>query len=185
MIMNDAFDFLSLVKSRQSDRRFDATRTVESEKVEYILEAAHLAPSACNAQPWKIIVVDDKDLTTEVGKAAAGLGMNKFAKDAPLHLVIVEETGNLTSILGSKLKDKYYPLMDIGILASHISLAAESCGLGSCILGWFDEDKFKQILNIPSKKRVLLDIVIGYSLNEKKVKKRKALKTITSSNKYK
>lgn len=183
--MDNSIDFLSLVKSRQSDRRFDATRLVEPEKLNYILEAAQLAPSACNAQPWKIIVVDQTDLAVEIGKAAAGLGMNKFAKDAPVHLVIVEESGNLTSILGSKLKNKYYPLMDIGILASHIALAAEDCGLGSCILGWFDEERFKHLLEIPSKKRVLLDVVIGYSLNQKKIKKRKAFKSIASFNKYK
>ena len=178
-------DFLDLVKSRQSDRQYDASRLVEEDKLNSILEAAHLSPSACNAQPWKIIVVNEPSLSYEVGKAASGLGMNKFAKDAPVHLVIVEESGNLTSILGSKLKNKYYPLMDIGILASHIALAAEDCGLGSCILGWFDEERFKHLLEIPSKKRVLLDVVIGYSLNQKKIKKRKAFKSIASFNKYK
>lgn len=177
-------DFLELVKARQSDRSFDITRPVETAKLEYILKAAQLAPSACNAQPWKILVVDQPELAQQIGEAAAGLGMNKFAKDAPLHLLIIEESANFTSIIGSKLKGKYYPLMDIGILASHITLAAESCGLGSCILGWFDENKFKQILGIPSRKRVLLDIVIGYSAKEKRSKKRKSSSDIISYNKY-
>lgn len=76
-------DFLQLVASRQSDRAYDTSRIVEPEKLERILEAACLAPSACNAQPWKFVVVTDPELSAKVGKAAAGLGMNKFAKDAP------------------------------------------------------------------------------------------------------
>ena len=177
-------DFLELVKARQSDRSFEISRPVETEKLEYILEAAQLAPSACNAQPWKILVVNEPELAQRIGEAAAGLGMNKFAKDAPVHLLIIEESANFTSMIGSKIKGKYYPLMDIGILASHITLAAENCGLGSCILGWFDEKKFKQILGIPSRKRVLLDIVIGYSAKEKRSKKRKPISDIISYNKY-
>ena len=177
-------DFLELVQARQSDRSFDITKLVEQEKIDYILNAAHLAPSACNAQPWKIVVVTDPQLCVEVGKAAAGLGMNKFAKEAPVHLVIVEESANFTSSIGSRLKGKYYPLMDIGIIASYIALAAESVGLGSCILGWFDEDQFKSLLGIPKKKRVLLDIVIGYTVKSKRKKKRKPIDRIVSYNKY-
>ena len=70
----------------------------------------------------------------KAGKAAAGLGMNKFAKDAPVHILVVEESMNITSFLGAKIKDKYFPLIDIGIATAHITLAAESEGLGSCIL---------------------------------------------------
>ena len=76
-------DFLQLVQARQSDRSYDKERPVEPEKLERILEAARLAPSACNAQPWKFVVITDKELAQKAGKAAAGLGMNKFAKDAP------------------------------------------------------------------------------------------------------
>ncbi|MDE6173810.1 MAG: nitroreductase family protein, partial [Bacteroides sp.] len=84
-------DFLQLVASRQSDRAYDLTRAVEAEKLERILEAARLAPSACNAQPWKFVVVNDPELAVKVGKATAGLGMNKFAKADPALILIVEE----------------------------------------------------------------------------------------------
>ena len=177
-------DFLELVKARQSDRAYDKNRPVEEEKLERILEAARLAPSACNAQPWKFVVVNDPALSIEVGKASAGLGMNKFAKDAPVHILIVEESMNVTSLLGSKIKDKYFPLVDIGIAASHICLAAEAEGLGSCILGWFDERKIKELVGIPQKKRLLLDITIGYSLKPKKPKVRKPKEKVISYNKY-
>ena len=93
-------DFLQLVLSRQSDRAYDKKRPVEAEKLERILEAARLAPSACNAQPWKFVVVTDHELASKVGKAAAGLGMNKFANDAPVHILVVEEMCIRDSCIG-------------------------------------------------------------------------------------
>jgi nitroreductase len=138
-------DFLKLVASRQSDRAYDKDRAVEQEKLERIIGAARLAPSACNAQPWKFVVITDKELVEKIGKAAAGLGMNRFAKDAPVHILVVEESANVTSMLGAKIKDKYFPLIDLGIASAHIILAAESEGLGSCILGWFDEKEIRNL----------------------------------------
>ena len=170
-------DFLQLVLSRQSDRAYDKERPVEAEKLERILEAARLAPSACNAQPWKF-------LASKVGKAAAGLGMNKFAKDAPVHILVVEESANITSLLGGKVKGKHFPLIDIGIAAAHITLAAENEGLGSCILGWFDEKEIKQLTGIPASKRLLLDIAIGYPVKEKRKKMRKPKEKVISYNQY-
>lgn len=176
-------DFLALAQSRQSDRAYEK-RPVEREKLERILQAACLAPSACNAQPWKFVVVDDPELSVKVGRATAGLGMNKFAKDAPVHILIVEESMNITSFLGAKIKDKYFPLIDIGIAAAHITLAAESEGLGSCILGWFDEKEIKKLTGIPAGKRLLLDIIIGYAAKPKRKKSRKPMEKVVSFNHY-
>ncbi len=178
------FDFLELVRSRQSDRSFDREKKVETQQIERIIEAACLAPSACNAQPWHFVVVTDADLTNKLGKATASFGMNKFAKDAPVHILVVEESANVTSFIGTKLKDKYFPLIDIGIAASHIVLAAENEGLGSCILGWFDEPEIKRIVDIPASKRLLLDVVIGYTTKEKRKKVRKKKDKVVSYNKY-
>ncbi len=177
-------DFLELVKARQSDRAYDITRAVEPEKLERILEAARLAPSACNAQPWKFVVVTDKELSQKVGKATAGLGMNKFAKDAPVHILVVEESANITSLLGGKVKNKHFPLIDLGIAAAHITLAAESEGLGSCILGWFDEKEIKSLTGIPASKRLVLVITIGYSAKAKRQKIRKEKTKVVTYNKY-
>ena len=176
-------DFLALAQSRQSDRAYEK-RPVEREKLERVLQAACLAPSACNAQPWKFVVVDDPELAVKVGRATAGLGMNKFAKDAPVHILIVEESMNITSFLGAKIKDKYFPLIDIGIAAAHITLAAESEGLGSCILGWFDEKEIKKLVGIPAGKRLLLDITIGYAAKPKRKKSRKPMEKVVSFNHY-
>lgn len=176
--------FLELALSRQSDRSFDPDRRVESEKLERILEAARMAPSACNAQPWKFVVVTDPELVRKVGRATAGLGMNKFAREAPVHILVVEESANITSLLGGKVKDKHFPLIDLGIAASHLSLAAEDEGLGSCILGWFDEKEIKELTGIPSSRRLLLDVVIGYPLKDKRRKIRKPKEKVISYNKY-
>ena len=180
-------DFMSLVQQRQSDRAFDSDRIVEKEKLERILEAGRLSPSACNAQPWHFIVVDDPELKNKVADATSTkmLGLNHFTKQAPVHIVIVEEKENFSGGFGSWVKDKNFAHVDLGIVAAHICLAAENEGLGSCILGWFNEDKMRKLLNIPSGKRVILDIIIGYSTQEKRDKKRKSIEQVVSYNSYK
>ncbi len=180
-------DFLELVKKRQSTRAFVKDKPVEKEKVERIIEAGRLAPSACNAQPWHFVVVDDPLLKDKVADAASAklLGMNHFTKQAPVHIVVVEEKVNITSGIGGAIKDKHFAFLDIGISAAHICLAAEAEGLGSCILGWFNESKMKKLLNIPDSKRVILDIIIGYPAQETRPKKRKKTEEVVSYNTYK
>ena len=162
-------DFLSLASRRQSDRAFDPQRPVEKEKLQRILEAACIAPSACNSQPWHFIVVDDPELKNRVADATSNrvLGMNHFTKQAPVHILVVEERPNLTAGIGAWIKDKNFSHLDIGITAAHLVLAAEDEGL-----------------DIPSGKRVLLDIVIGYSTQPDRPKKRKDLKEVISYNRY-
>lgn len=180
-----AMDFKSLVLSRQSDRGY-LDQPVEKDKLANILECARMAPSACNAQPWHIIVVDDPEIKNKVADATSEklLGMNHFTKQAPIHLVIIEESANFTSNFGSWIKRKHFPLIDIGIVAEHICLAAASEGLGSCMVGWFDESKVKKILDIPSSKRVLLIITLGYPAKETRTKIRKPIEKIVSYNSY-
>ena len=183
--MMSADDFYSFVLDRQSVRAFVTERPVGRDVLDRILEAARMAPSACNGQPWKMVVVDDATLAFKVGQAVSGMGMNKFAVTAPVHILIVEERGSWVSRLGGRIKDKYFPLMDIGILASYITLAAESEGLGSCMLGWFDEEAVKRLAGIPHRKRLLLDVAVGYPLKAvKRPKKRKDRSETVSYNRY-
>jgi len=179
-------DFETLALSRQSDRGYDRTRPVEPEKLDKILRVAMTAPSACNAQPYKIIVVDEEKLINEVADctSAKALGMNHFTKQAPVHLVIVEEPGNLTSSIGSVIKDKHFPWIDIGIVASYICLTAREEGLGTCILGWFQEERLKKVLGVPKNRRILLDITLGYSTQPLRAKKRKPFEKVVTKNKY-
>jgi len=178
-------DFKSLVVKRQSDRSY-LDRPVEYDKLARILECARLAPSACNAQPWHIIVVNDPEVRNKIADATSEriLGMNHFTKQAPLLLLLVEEAATLTSDFGSWVKRKHFPLIDIGIVASHICLAAADEDLGSCMIGWFDEVKVKKIVGVPASKRVQLIITMGYPAKETRVKIRKPIEKIVSYNTY-
>ena len=177
--------FLELVQHRQSDRAY-LDKPVETEKIERILEAARLAPSACNSQPWKFIVVTDPEKRLLVADATASklLSMNHFTKQAPVQLVVIEESGNFTSSVGGWVADKHYPHIDLGIVAAHITLAAADEGLGSCIIGWCDGKKVQKALDIPKNKRVMLVILLGYSAQPLREKKRKTKEEIVKYNKY-
>ena len=185
ILNSTAMDFKSLVLTRQSDRNY-LDQPIEKDKLSRILECARLSPSACNAQPWHIIVVDNPELKNKIADATSAklLGMNHFTKQAPIHLVIVEEAANLSSGFGSWVKRKHFPLIDIGIIAGHICLAAASEGLGTCMIGWFDESKVKKLLGVPSSKRVQLIITLGYSAQKTRDKIRKPTDKIVSYNGY-
>ena len=165
-------DFYDLVRSRQSDRGY-TDKAVEDEKIARILECARLAPSACNGQPYKITLCKG-DTAREVLSAAGGKGINGFAVSAPVAIVISEEKYVPTAAFGAKVKHNDYRSIDIGILAAYITAAAEEEGLGSCILGWFDEDRIRGICSL--SRQVRLVITLGYPQNaEKRPKKRKSL----------
>lgn len=174
-----------LILKRQSDRGY-SDKPVEQDKLDRILQSGRLAPSACNAQPWKFIVVTDPDIRHKVAEAATAkaLGMNTFVNQAPVLIVVVREKPNFTSKAGGIIKDKDYSLMDIGIASGYMALQACAEGLGSCLLGWFNEKLVKKILGIPSGKRVELIISVGYSTKEPREKKRKPLEEVLSVNKY-
>ena len=103
-----------LIQKRQSDRKYES-RPVSREMAMKCLEAARLAPSACNSQPWKFVVVDDVALLPQMGAAAAGMRMNGFAREVPVIVAVVLEKMNLTARIGSVIKDKEYSLLDVGI----------------------------------------------------------------------
>ena len=176
--------FLELAAARQSDRAYEPGRVIEREALERILEAGRLAPSACNGQPWHFTVVTDPQLLVEVGKATSSLGMNRFVKDASALVLITLEPTNITSKLGCGIKDKDFPIMDLGIASAYMTLAAEDEGIGSCILGWFDEKKIKELVGVPQKKRLMLIISLGYNLKPKRKKIRKDFDKVVSFEKY-
>jgi len=176
---------LEMITSRQSDRRYD-TRSVEKEKLERIIEAARMSPSANNAQPWKFIVVTDRNLIQKIADAASVklLGMNSFVAQAPVQIIVVREQADIQTRAASVMKKRDYSLIDIGIASENICLQAEAEGLGSCMIGWFDEKSVKKFLGIPGSKRVELIITLGYSISSKREKKRKPHNLTVSYNKY-
>jgi nitroreductase len=176
---------LDLIRRRQSERSY-LDRPVEKEKLERILEAGRMAPSACNAQPWKFIVVDQPELLSDIAEAASAklLGMNTFVALAPVLIVIVREKPNFSSRIGAGIKKKDYSLIDIGIASENICLQAKAEGLGTCILGWFDEEKVRNLLGVPRGKRIGLIITLGYPSKEYREKKRKSPDEIIAWNRY-
>lgn len=183
--MVDGKDMLELIHKRQSDRKYSNT-PIEKEKLERIIEAGRMSPSACNAQPWKFVVVTDKDILIKLAEAASAklLGMNTFVIQAPAIIVIIREQPNLSSKIGGTIKKKDYSLIDIGIASENMCLQAQAEGIGSCMIGWFDEKLVRRILHIPSSKRVELIITLGYSLGDYREKKRKPAEVTVSYNKY-
>ena len=175
-------EFSELIKIRQSDRKYE-TRPVDKELVMKCIEAARLAPSACNSQPWKFVVVDDPVLLNEMADAAQGMGMNKFSHEAPVIVAVVLEKMNLSASIGSVIKDKEYSLLDVGIAVEHFCLQAADLGLGTCIMGWFHEKKVRTMLGI-GRKRVPLLLTLGYPASETRNKIRKPVEEMCGCNKY-
>lgn len=167
-------DFLEVAKLRQSCRSYDAQRAVEKEKLDAILEAVRLAPSACNGQPYHLTVCHG-DKKTEAIKGVTGMGMNKFAAQAPILIVISGEPYVKTAAMGAKLKGIDYRSIDIGIAAAYLTAEAAALGLGTCILGWLDKDKLKAACGFTGDAH--LAITLGYPAEDDKLrtKKRKEL----------
>ena len=171
--------FLEIAQIRQSCRRYDPTREVEEEKLSAVLEAARLAPSACNGQPYHVTVCKG-EAAKAVSKCVMGMGMNKFAADAPILLVLSEEPYVKTAALGAKVKGNDYRSMDIGIAAAYLTAEAAAQGLGSCILGWFDDEKIRAICGL--ERPVRLVITLGYAAegDPLRPKKRKTLEELVT-----
>ena len=170
-------NFSEIANTRQSCRSYDPTRPVEEEKLDAVLQSARLSPSACNGQPYHLTVCKGEK-AKEVAKEV--MGMNKFAADAPIMIVISEEQYVPSAALGAKVKGNDYRSIDIGIAAAYLTAEASAQGLGSCILGWFDDEKIRKICSLD--KPVRLVITLGYSKegDPLREKKRKALEELTT-----
>ena len=170
-------NFTEIARGRQSCRSYDEARFVETEKLNAILEAARLSPSACNGQPYHFTVCKG-ETAQKVAKATQGLGMNKFASQAPVLIVISEEPYVKSAAMGARVKGNDYRSIDIGIAAAYITAEAAAQGLGTCILGWFDDDQIRTICGL--KYPVRLVITLGYPKDTLRAKKRKELSELVS-----
>lgn len=156
-------NFREIAEARQSCRKYNAAREVEREKLTAILEAARIAPSACNGQPYHVTVCHG-DKAKAVAEACMGMGMNKFAADAPIMIVLSEEAYVKTAALGAKVKGNDYRSIDIGIVAAYITAEATAQGLGTCILGWLDDEKIRKICGLDRPVRLV--ITLGYAADD-------------------
>ena len=163
-------DFLTIANNRQSCRSYDESRPVEQEKLDAILEAVRLAPSACNGQPYHLTVCQGQT-AKEVAKATMGMGMNKFAAQAPVLIVISEMPYVKSAAVGAKLKNNDYRSIDIGIAAAYLTAEATAQGLGTCILGWLDDEKLRNICGLSHPARLV--ITVGYAKEDDKLRSKK------------
>ena len=170
-------NFMEIAQARQSCRSYDAGRIVEQEKLDALLEAARLAPSACNGQPYHFTVCKG-DTARAVAKATQGLGMNKFASQAPVLIVISERPYVKSAAMGARVKGNDYRSIDIGIAAAYLTAEAAAQGLGSCILGWFEDEKIRSLCGLDAPVRLV--ITLGYPADTLRSKKRKDLTELVS-----
>lgn len=172
-------NFLDIAKERHSCRSYDSAREVEAEKLDAVLGAARLAPSACNAQPYHFTVCMGEK-AKEVAKATMGLGMNRFAADAPILIVVSEAPYNKTAAMGAKVKGNDYRSIDIGIATAYLTAEATSQGLSTCILGWLDDAKIRKICDLEYPVRLV--ITLGYATegDTLRTKKRKSMEELVT-----
>lgn len=165
-------NFIEIAQNRQSCRNYDEAREVESTKIDSILEAARLAPSACNGQPY-LLTVCRGQAAKEVAAAVTGMGMNKFAMKAPVQIVISEQPYVKTAALGAKVKGNDYRSIDIGIVCAYLTAEAEAQGLSTCILGWFDDQKIRKICSLDAPVRLVITLGYAHESDTLREKKRK------------
>ena len=163
-------NFTEIAMTRQSCRSYNPDRAVEQEKLNAILAAARLSPSACNGQPYHITVCKG-DAAKRVAKATQGMGMNKFASDAPVLLVLSEKPYVASAALGARVKGNDYRSIDIGILSAYITAEATAQGLGTCILGWLDDAEIRTICDLDGTVRLV--ITLGYAKDDDKLREKK------------
>ena len=171
-------NFMEIARARQSCRAYDEERPVEAEKLAAMLEAAQLAPSACNGQPYHFTVCRG-ETAREVAKATMGLGMNKFTTQAPVLIVVSEKPYVKSAAMGAKVKGNDYRSMDIGIAVAYLTAEATAQGLSTCILGWLDDDRIRSLCDLDQPVRLV--ITVGYAKDETlRPKKRKDLAELVS-----
>ena len=167
-------NFLEIAQTRQSCRSYDESRAVEPEKLDAVLEAVRLAPSACNGQPYRLTVCHG-DTAKAVAKATMGMGMNKFASQAPITIVISEAPYVRSAAMGAKVKGNDYRSIDIGIAIAYLTAEATAQGLSTCILGWLDDEKIRTICNLDSPVRLVVTLGYAKESDALRAKKRKDL----------
>ena len=166
-------DYFDLIARRESCRNFDPNRPVEKEKLQRCAEAAWIAPSACNGQPWKYLIVTNPELNEKLRPLMMELGMNKFVKNCPAFAVVLEENTILKVSLSQKLKDQDFAPIDVAFSCSQFCYAATEQGLSTCIIGWHNEQKIRELFGLPKTTRVRLILAIGYAADETLRKKQR------------
>ncbi|MBD3415467.1 MAG: hypothetical protein GF421_13700 [Candidatus Aminicenantes bacterium] len=177
--------FLQLVSQRKSIRRFNEKK-LKREDILTCLEAARLAPSAENAQPWRYLVIDDPDIKKRfANEAFSGIySVSKFAQKAPVLILVMARLNVITHRVGKQIQNIQFHLIDIGISGEHLVLQAEELGIGTCWMGWFSTRKTRKFFSIPKKFKIAALLAMGYyDKKPSRKRKRKQIKEIVWFNK--
>lgn len=177
--------FQMILARRRSIRRF-LPHPVEPEKLRACLEAARIAPSAHNSQPWRFVVVDDPALKDLVASHAFGgiYRASRFAAEAPVLLLLLARRTFVADHVGGRFQRVPYYFIDMGIAGEHIVLQAEELGLSTCWMGWFSHGRVRRALKVPRRFKIAALMPIGYA--EKRPRReppRKTFDEIVSFNK--
>jgi len=181
--MPDSY-FLKLVAARRSVRKYKQD-PVERARLDLCLEAARLAPSACNAQPFRFLVLDDPLLKEKFSAAAfSGLySVTKFAGKAPAIVAVISSAGKLSAWLGNRVQDTNFRLVDVGIAAEHFVLAAAEQGLGTCWIGWFNAKAGGKVLGLGAGEKIEVLLSVGSPDESPAPRPRKTMENFSAYNK--
>jgi len=173
------------IQTRRSIRKF-LNKPVEREKINACLEAARLAPSACNAQPWHYIVLDDPAVKDAFCKEvfSGAYKISEWAAKAPVLVAVVSDRGNIISRLGGYLRRTEFYLVDQGISGEHFVLRAHDLGLGACWIGWINSKKAAQFFKLSAGRKVEHLFALGYPAENPAARPRAKLEEIVSYNKF-
>lgn len=164
-------EYTELIRTRESIRNYDLTRPVSKEVLEKILNAGRLAPSACNYQPWKILVISSAAMLEKV-KACY---QRDWLKEAPQIIVMV----GLKNQAWNRTYDGYNSIeTDVAIAMTHIILAAENEGVGTCWIAAYNPFLLKETLGIKEDQLIFGITPLGYpkpGFQKTLMKKRKSL----------
>ena len=154
---------LDIIRERKSVRKY-LEKPIERDKIITCIEAARLAPSAENVQPWRFIVIDEPELKKNFCREVTGgiYRPTRFIEKAAAIVVILARLDLIANFLGRGIQGTNYYLIDIGIAGEHLVLQAQELGIGTCWIGWFNANRAKKFLNIPARYRVVSLIAMGY-----------------------
>lgn len=150
--------------ARRTSCRAYESRPIPEAALMQILDAARLAPSACNQQPWRFAVVRELDLRRRIVEEGFLPGIKMaWAIEAPVHVVIGMERSFMTHRLAASVSGVDYPWVDIGIAGEHLVLAATGLGLGTCWIGWIKPRAVARLVSWPVSVKPAVVITVGYA----------------------
>ena len=176
----DINSFIELAAARHSCRNY-LEKPVSDDAIKKCLLAAQLAPSACNKQPWRFVIVRERAKLDAICEKALLPGIPMpWLKKAPVIVALCSQRSIETHWLAPLLSGVQYDLVDVGIAGEHFVLAAEAQGLATCWIGWFKARPLKRILGIPLSVKPLSLISLGYPASSSPATKRLELSQIAS-----